>query len=44
MFMTNTRHDKVECEARRSSVVLLSKELVFCTLISSVFRVLLSNK
>ena len=28
----------------RSSVVLRSKELVVCTLITSVFRVLLSNK
>ena len=28
----------------RSSVVLRSKELVLCTLISSVFRVFLSNK
>ena len=28
----------------RSSVVLRSKELVLCTLITSVFRVLLSNK
>ena len=38
------RHDKVECKARRSSVVLRSKELVLCTLITSVFRALLSNK
>ena len=43
-FITNTRHDKVECKARRSSVVLRFKELVLCTLITSVFRVLLSNK
>ena len=28
----------------RSSVVVRSKELVLCTLIASVFRVLLSNK
>ena len=28
-FITNTRHNKVECKARRSSVVLRSKELVF---------------
>ena len=28
----------------RSSVVVRSKELVLCTLITSVFRVLLSNK
>ena len=28
----------------RSSVFLRSKELVLCTLITSVFRVLLSNK
>ena len=28
----------------RSSVVLSSKELVLCTLITSVFRILLSNK
>ena len=28
----------------RSSVVVLSKELMLCTLITSVFRVLLSNK
>ena len=43
-FITNTRHDKVECKAHRSSVVLRFKELVLCTLITSVFRVLLSNK
>ena len=43
-FITNTRHDKVECKARRLSVVLRSKELVLCTLITSVFCVLLSNK
>ena len=33
-FITNTR---------QSSVFLRSKELVLCTLITSVFRVLLSN-
>ena len=43
-FNTNTRHDKAECKACRSSVVLRSKELVLCTLITSVFRILLSNK
>ena len=43
-FITNARHDKVECKARRSSVVVRPKELVLCTLITSVFRVLLSNK
>ena len=32
-FITNTRHDKVR-----------SEELVLCTLITSVFRVLLGNK
>ena len=42
--MTNTPHDKVECKARRSSVVVRSKELVLCTLMTSVLRVLLSNK
>ena len=42
-FITNTRHNKVECKARRSSVVLRFKELVLCTLITSVFRALLSN-
>ena len=35
-FITNTRHDVLR--------VLRSKKLVLCTLITSVFRVLLSNK
>ena len=29
LLLNNTRHDKVECKARRSSILLHSKELVF---------------